>query len=49
MPLNEEQRQRHASRRRPFVLGRDNVARSFTPIPVSDDALALQKGLFLVV
>lgn len=34
VPLTEDQRLRRKNRRKPFVLGRDNVKRTFTPIDI---------------
>eukprot|EP00158_Paraphelidium_tribonemae_P006061 Partr_v1_DN27649_c1_g1_i2_m64959 len=42
-PKSEEQRQRVLDKHKPFVLGRDNVKRDFTPVSFPDQALAISK------
>ena len=39
-PKSEEQHQRSVNKHKPFVLGRDNVKRDFTPIPIPEASLA---------
>lgn len=41
-PLTEEARLRRTRKHRPFVLGRDNVRRDFTPLVIPDALLALK-------
>ena len=43
-PLCEEQRLRRRHKHRPFVLGRDNVKRDFSPTPIPAESLVELKG-----
>lgn len=47
-PLTEEQRLRLRNKHKPFVLGRDNVKRDFTPIKIPEEYLSLKKGLYYI-